>query len=370
MPQANQTKQRFYYGLIIGLVCLGLLTGWAVRSFSRPQAVAPESQLVSIMKVQSAGAGQEYTYSGEVRGRYESQLAFQASGKIVRRNVDLGSTVSAGAVLMQIDPADIQQAVAGRKAQLLAAQSQYQLAKDNLNRFKQLYQKDFMSKAEFDRYQNAYDAADAALSQAQAQYSQGLNQLRYCNLYADSAGVIMAVNAEIGQVVAAGQPVVTIVQGGEREIEINVPENRLTNLSSGERLKVTFWALPGVTAEGRVREVAPMADKITRTYRVRVSLSDPPPGLKLGMTATVVEPAAATSQATVFIPISAIYQTGADPAVWLVRNGRVSLRRVKTGQFGDNQVAILAGLTDGDVIVTAGVHKLRPGEKVRTGDEL
>jgi multidrug efflux system membrane fusion protein len=365
MPKSSKTK--LCYGLLAGVLVIGLI-GWLVKSHTQSKPIAVEIPLVRTQAVSFGETGQSYTYAGEVRGRYESQLAFQVSGKIVKRQIEVGSVVKAGATLMQIDPIDIRQGVDSRDAQLEAAQSQYKLAKDDLDRFRKLYEGRFMSEAEFDRYQNAFNSAAAALRQAKAQYRQYTNQLQYCNLYADSAGVVMGIDAEVGQIVSPGERVVTLVRSGEREIEINVPENRLQDLNKGQNIRVTFWALPQVALRGKIREIAPMADQVTRTYKVRISLPNTPSEIKLGMTATVKLTDVAGEE-TAYIPLSAIYQSGATPAVWIVRNGKAALRPVKTGEFGDEQVQVLEGLRDGDIIVTAGVHKLREGEKVRAGDD-
>ncbi len=344
-------------------VCL-LLAGCGSREKLREEAPVVRTQVVRL-----DGAGQPVSYSGEVRGRYESLLAFQVSGKIVRRNVDLGSTVKPGDTLMEIDPKDISQAVAVSSAQVYSAESQLRLAESNLRRYRQLYEQQAVSRAQYEQYQNAYDAALAAARQASAQHAQSSNQLGYSVLQADGAGVIAAVNAEVGQVVSAGQAVVTLVRDGEREVEIDVPENRGEELRKAGQISVNFWALPGVTVIGKVREVAPMADKVSRTYRVRVSLPACPPEVKLGMTATVTVAAAGPEKGRyAFIPLSAVYQTGDNPGVWVVDNGAVTLRKVKLGAFGDGKVEVTDGLREGETIVTAGVHKLREGQKVRAGD--
>ncbi|HEX2953027.1 MAG TPA: efflux RND transporter periplasmic adaptor subunit [Bacillota bacterium] len=361
---------KYTWPIAIGVALILFLAGWSIFGNTRTKVVSEDIPVVKTEVVKLNSAGEGYKYSGEVRGRFESQLAFQVSGKITRRNVELGSVVQSGSVLMQIDPVDVQQSVAMAKAQLHAAQSQFKLAKDNLDRFKVLYDQKYMSQPEFNRYQNDYDLADAALRQAKAQFSQGSNQLKYCNLYADGAGVVAGVYAETGQVVAAGQPVVVLVKGSEREVEINLPENRLDNLTKGQRFQVTFWALPNVAVAGEVREVSPMADPVTRTYKVRISLLNPPSTLKLGMTATVAE-AGTQSQSGVYIPLSAIYQTEHTPGVWMIQHGAVKLYHVKLGSFRDgDRVQVLAGIKAGDIIVTAGVHKLREGEKVRIGDDI
>jgi membrane fusion protein, multidrug efflux system len=361
---------KYTWPIAIGIALILFLTGWFIFGNSRTKAVSEDVPVVKTEVVTLNSASEGYSYSGEVRGRFESQLAFQVSGKITGRNVELGSVIQAGSVLMQIDPVDVQQSVAAAKAQLQAAQSQFKLAKDNLDRFKALYDQKYMSQAEFNRYQNDYDSADAMLRQAKAQFTQGSNQLNYCNLYADGAGVVAGIYAETGQVIAAGQPVVVLVKGNEREVEINVPENRLDNLTKGQQFQVTFWALPNVAVTGEVREVSPMADPVTRTYKVRISLLNPPSTLKLGMTATVAQ-AGTQGQSVVYIPLSAIYQTEDTPGVWRFRHGAVKLQPVKLGPFGDgDQVRVLEGIEAGDTIVTAGVHKLREGQKVRIGDDI
>jgi len=314
---------------------------------------------------------QGYSYSGEVRGRYESQLAFQVGGKIIKRHVELGSLVKRGQILMQIDPQDIQQIVNSHSAQVASAKSQLQLAESNLKRYRQLYEQDVISRAQLDRYQSAYEVALAAHQQATAQYTHGFNQLGYSFLRADQSGVITAVSAEVGQVVGPGQVVMTLVKEGEQEIEISVTENRIQDIRKACKIKITFWALPGIEVDGKIREIAPMSDAVTRTYRVRISLLKHLPEIKLGMTASVAIIYADNQPTVAPIPLSAVYQTKETPCVWILQNGAVQLREIKIARFDDGQVQILSGIQSGETIVTAGVHKLREGMKVKpmTGDK-
>jgi len=364
-------KKKIIYGsaIVLGICIIG---GMIWKGQHQPKPVADEIALVRTTTVGLTNTAQEYTYSGEVRGRYESQLAFQVGGKIIKRHVDLGSVVQVGDALMEIDPKDINQTVTANAAQVYSAQSQLKLAENNLNRYRQLYEQNAISQAQLDQYQSAYDAAVAAVRQTSAQYVQGTNQLGYSTLSATSAGVISNISVETGQVVSAGQTVLTLVQDGDREIEISVPENRIEELRGAQLLRGTFWAMPGVTVDGKIREISPIADKISRTYKVRISLVNPPSDVKLGMTAAVAATYPGGQQQQIAtIPLSAIYQTGSTPNVWVVENNTVSLRSVTVGPFGDNQVEILAGLQNGDVVITAGVHKLQEGQKVRvTGDNL
>ncbi|GMB00027.1 efflux RND transporter periplasmic adaptor subunit [Pelosinus sp. IPA-1] len=366
----NLSRKQYYYALA-ALTVGCLLVGVMAKTHFAKAPIKPESlPVVRTQLIQAANTGQGYTYAGEVRGRYESQLAFQVTGKIIKRNVQLGSVVNAGDVLMQMDAKDIQQTVSSNSAQVYSAQSQLRLAESNLSRYRQLLDSGAVSRAQYDQYVNAYDVAAAAVQQAGAQYTQGANQLDYTLLKADQTGVVSAITAEAGQVVSAGQAVVTVVQDGEQEIEINVPENRLEELKTAGQLNVTFWALPNVTLNGSVREIAPMADPTTRTFKVRVSLLNPPPSVKLGMTATVSLAGGATHTAF-SIPLSALYQTGDTPAVWVVNDNVLTLRPIQTGSFGNGTIQVLAGLQPGDLIVSAGVHKLKEGQRVKTtGDAL
>lgn len=362
IPKVTINKKHIIFA---GVLIMCILIGISVKNYLKPKAVVEDIPMVKTMVVSGNGTLPTYTYSGEVRGRYESQLAFQVGGKIVKRNVELGSVVKPGDVLMQIDPKDLQQVVNSGSAQVYSAESQLRLAETNLMRYTQLFEQGAVSRAQYDQYQTSYDAAVAAARQASAQYTQGANQLDYSHLYTDVQGVVSAINVEAGQVVSAGQTVVTVVRDGEREIEINVPESRIHEIRKAQQIKVKFWALPGVVNDGKIREIAPMADKVSRTYKVRISLLNPMPEIKLGMVASVTVEAFDGQQSTVlYIPLTAIYQTGQSPAVWIVNEGVIELRPIRTGDFGDGTVQVLEGLKAGDVIVTAGVHKLREGQTV------
>lgn len=367
-PSTKLPSKKLYCSLVAAAVGLCILIGAGVWNFHNrsSQAAVEDIPLVRTIVIGAINTPQSYLYSGEVRGRYESQLAFQVPGKIIKRNVELGSVVKAGEVIMQMDPRDLQQTVNSTSAQLYSAESQRKLAESNLHRYRQLYAQNAISRAQLDQYENAYEVAQAAVRQAAAQYAQGANQLDYSLLYADKAGVIAAIAVEAGQVVSAGQTVITIVQDGEREVEISVPENRMEEIRNAKQLTVTFWALPQVILEGKVREIAPMADATTRTYKVRIRLVNPPSQIKLGMTAGVsLAGAGGPNQAITMIPLAALYQTNDTPHVWVVADHVVTLRPVQVDSFGNAQVQIVAGLKPGETIITAGVHKLREGQTVR-----
>lgn len=352
-------------GLLSVFLCVCLATSLA--GCGQNADTAQEDQLVKVVQVgKETASSTAGTYSGTVRGRYESNLSFQAGGRIINRNVQLGSKVSAGEVLMTIDPKDIIQGVNQTQAQVDAATAQLQLAQSNLSRYQQLYAQDAVSAQALQQYQTAYDQAQAQYNQVMAAKEAQENQLSYTQLTSDADGVVSAVNAEVGQVVAAGQTVLTLVHDGDMEVQIDVPENKLGDFSVGTAVSVTFWALGNGQTAGVVREIAPMADPASRTYTVRVSIPNPPAGMELGMTATVAVTAADAGTMDMVLPTAAIYQTGDRPEVWVVsKDNTVSLVPVTVEELGNDTVKV-KGLHIGDMVVAAGAHMLHEGQRVRT----
>lgn len=270
-------------------------------------------------------------------------------------------------VLSRLDPEDQRLSAEAARQQLRAARSDYQQAKADLQRYRGLFDKGFISAAEFDRRQTTFDTAAAHLEQATAQLGINRNQTAYTELRADHDGVVTAVQAEVGQVVSAGQPVIKVARLEEKEVAVNVPENRLAELrGAAPEVDVTLWAVPGKVYKGRVREISPSADAVTRTYTVKVTVLDPEGTAQLGMTANVELREGARPEVA-RLPLTALFQKGAEPAVWVIdaKTQQVTLRPVQVGRYTQDYVTILSGLRDGELVVRAGVHKLTPGDKVR-----
>lgn len=325
---------------------------------------------VTVVKVQSTGGDATMKYTGDIRARYETALGFRVAGKVVARLVEVGSRVTKGQVLARLDPSDYQLNFEAAQSQLTAAESDFRQAKDDLARYADLYQKHFISAAEFDRRKTAYETAKARLQQAQAQLGVTQNQSAYTNLRADQDGVVTAINAEVGQVVAAGSPVMRVARPEEKEVVISVPESRLDELRGVRDVAITLWAEPQARFKGRIREVSPSADPVTRTYVVKVTVLDSSPIVRLGMTANVLlEGLAATP--VVKLPLTALFQKGNQPAVWLVdvKSGKIALKPVKVLRYTQDSVEIVDGLSPGDVVVRAGVHKLFETDLVRVVEE-
>jgi membrane fusion protein, multidrug efflux system len=310
-------------------------------------------------------------YSGELRARYETDLAFRVGGKLVTRAVDAGARVKAGQVLARLDPQDAHLASLSAGAQLASAQSDFSLARAELDRHADLLAKKFISPSAFDVKQNAFNAAQAKLEQSRSQAAIASNQASYTTLIADSDGVVLSTAAEPGQVLAAGQSVLRLARAGEKEVVLNAPEGQLGRFKVGQVVGISLWAEPTRVFAGRIREIAGGADAVTRTYAVRVSAPAAPESAQLGMTANVTL-AGAADASLVLLPLSAIAGNQDAPAVWVVdpKTSRVKLRKVAVSQYREDGATIASGLAPGEVVVTAGVHKLRDDEAVRNAAPL
>lgn len=331
----------------------------------------PETDVVPLVSTITVGGEDkdeaQSAYTGTVRGRYESKLAFQVGGKITGQYVQVGSRVRVGQVLMTLDPQDMAQGVEQANAQVTAAASQCQLAKEKYSRFQALYQQSAISTLAWEQAKTEYKQAQAQYAQAKAARQVQQHRLAYTQLTASADGVVAMVAGEPGQVIGAGMPVLTLIHAGQMEVEMNVPENKIGDFFVGKPVAVSFWALQEQRVVGHVRAIAPMADPLAKTYMVRISLDKPPQGLKLGMTAQVFDTHANVGDNNTYnVPVGAIYQTGNTPYVWCVTaTGTVQLKRITIVSFEDDSVRI-QGVAKGDVIVKAGVQKLHQGEQVRT----
>ncbi|CAJ0740682.1 efflux RND transporter periplasmic adaptor subunit [Ralstonia mannitolilytica] len=348
-----------------------LLTAAALLAgCSKEQPKAPDVRPVRTMTVTSEHGAGTAEFSGDVRPRIESRLGFRVPGKIVARLVDVGATVKKGQVLARLDPTDLALAQQSAQAQLSAAKTDRDLAAADLKRFSELFAKGFISAAEQQRHQANYDAAQARYEQAAAGYRNQSNQAAYATLEADADGVVTSVDAEVGQVVSAGQPVVRVAQTAEKEVVVGIPEDQVDTLRKSPEVSVRLWADQSRSIPAKVREIAPAADPLTRTYTVKISIPNPPPELKLGMTAvaTFVRPGSGGDSGGmgVRVPITALLQEQGKNVVWLYDAASQTVKpvQVTVGAPRDNVLLVTSGLQPGQTIVTAGVHLLKAGQKV------
>lgn len=304
-------------------------------------------------------------YAGEVRARYETDLAFRVAGRVLTRQVEVGSTVKAGQVLATLDPQDYALAARAAQAQLAAAEAESRLAQADVQRYAELRAQNFISQAELDRRQTGAEAARARVRQLRADAARQGNQQAYTRLTAPHDGVVTAIDVEAGQVVAAGQPLAHLARTGEREVRIDVPENALDALRAAQGLTIRLWSAPDVRYEGRLRELSPMADAGSRTYSARVRFVLPDARVKLGMTATVDVASKAAPELSV--AQAALFRVNGQPQVWVVdrQTQKVAARAVQLGALTGDRAWVVSGLAAGEWVVTAGVHKIAPGQQVR-----
>lgn len=320
---------------------------------------------VKLLTVSGGDLNVSGEYSAEVRARVESRLGFQVGGKLVQRPAELGQRVAVGQLLASIDAQDYQLAAQAALAQLSAAQSQRDLAAADFKRYEALKAQNFISGAELERRDTTLKAADAALNQAKAQAQTQSNQAGYTRLMASHAGVVTGVDAEVGQVVSAGQPVLRLAHDGPRDAVFSVSESMALALKVGQTMQATLVST-GQTLQGKVRELAASADPVTRTYVVKLAL-DASERLPLGATINVLAAHLPGSQAAVIkLPTSALRQDGALTTVWLLDEASmtVNAQAVQLGSMDGNEVVITSGLKPGQKVVAAGVHVLSPGQKV------
>lgn len=344
---------------------------------SRPEAPREPLRAVKLITATRQSVSAQEGYAGEVRARTESRLGFRVGGKLVQRPVEVGQRVRPGQVLARLDGQDLALAAQASQAQVVAAQTQRDLAAADFKRFSDLKAQGFVSGAEIERRQAALDAAEAALRQARAQGAVQGNQAGYATLLADGPGVVVAVEAEVGQVVAAGSPVVRVARDGARDAVIAVPEDRVAGLRVGQPAQVRPWR-PGPAEApplaAQVREIAASADAATRTFQVKLALPPDAP-VVLGATVAVAFEASpgatAAGPATALrLPTSAVVRAAGGSstrsAVWVFdpANGTVSMRPVEVAGADGNDLIVTAGLQDGEEVVVAGGHMLSPGQKV------
>lgn len=333
---------------------------------SRAVASEPVVRPAKVMEIAYQRRNQSLVLAGTVVPRIESTLGFRVAGKIVARTVDVGTVVKAGDLIAQLDPADFRLAVDNARAALASADADYTRAKADHERYLNLRGSAAFTPQTLEQRQSLSSTALARVDQAKSQLASAENNLAYTDLRSDAAGVVTAVQAEVGQVVTPGLGVVRVARTDALEILVGVPEHRLKAVREASAAGFELWSDPGRKHAAKLRELSPSADPTTRTYPARFSVIDPPEFIGLGMTASLsFDRPDATPVAEV--PLAAIFQRGTQPAVWVVDrdSGTVELRPVTIARWRDDTAAITSGVKDGEIIATAGVHKLEAGQKVK-----
>lgn len=329
------------------------------------EAPAPEIRPVRFVTVETFAAGETVALTGSVQAEKEINQSFRIDGRMVEREVSIGDTVRPGQLIARLDAQNEESSLQAARAQLAAAGAQLTEARNNFVRFRDLVAENAVSRASFDQAESLLRNAEARVESTQSQVTLAENRLGYTRLTSGVAGVVTAVGAEPGEVVGAGRMIVQVAREGARDAVFDVPPRIKDAAPANPRITVTLTSDPTVTASGRVREVAPRADPVTGTFRIRVGLTDPPPAMRMG--ATVTGRMKLPSAAAIEIPPSAVTRSDRQASVWVVdaKTGTVSARPIEISSSDPVRVQVASGLNPGDIVVTAGVHALRPGQQVR-----
>jgi RND family efflux transporter MFP subunit len=319
-----------------------------------------------VMEIIFRPQSQTLSLAGTVVPRIEASLGFRVAGKVIGRDVDVGAVLSAGQLIARLDPTDYRLAVENARAALGSADADYARAKADFDRYTNLRGSTAFMTQTLDQRQSTSSIALARVEQARSQLTTAENNLAYTELQADGPGIVTAVQAEVGQVLAQGQTVVRVARTDEIEILVGVPEHRLKAVREAADASYELWSDPSRRFAAHLRELSPSADPVTRTYPARFSVVEKPDFIGLGMTATLAF-SRPDRQSLAEVPLGAIFQQGKEPAVWIVdkASGAVTLRPVTVARWRDDTALISSGVKDGELIATAGVHKLESGQKVK-----
>ncbi|TVR98698.1 MAG: efflux RND transporter periplasmic adaptor subunit [Rhodospirillales bacterium] len=337
-----------------------------VAACERAEKIAEEPiRPVRVVMVEKTEGGETVSLTGRVEAQDEVNLAFRVGGRMIERSVNVGDTVVAGQVVARLDPEAARNNLETARANLASAMAQLTRARNEFDRQASLLQGGWTTRARYDEAVEALQAAQAQADSAQAQLNIAQDQLGYTELVADGPGVVTARGAEPGEVVAAGRMVVQLAREGGRDAVFDVPPRIIQTAPADPVVHVALTSDPRVRTTGRVREVSPQADPVTRTFEIRIGLHEPPEAMRLG--STVTGTIHLDAGVGVAIPATALTQADRQPAVWLVdpATGTVALRPIVVERFDLTRVTVAQGLDPGDIVVTAGVQALRPGQKVR-----
>ena len=341
-----------------------------ITACSKGPVATEDVRPVRTLTVSPRSTSAAVDFAGEVRPRVETRAGFQVAGRMTQRFVEVGQLVRQGQPLATIDPQDYRLVAEASEAARTSAQVDRDQQRADYKRFEDLQAKGFISQAELDRRKASLDAAEARYAQAVANARVTGNQTGYATLRAPHDAVVMAIDAEVGQVVAAGQSVVRLAQTGEKEVLIGIPEQQLAALKGASEISVRLWS-GGAPIKGTLRELSPVADPATRTFPARIGLVNPPATAALGMTATVSF-AIPLPQPVITLPLQALLVESGATHAWRydAATGTVHRTRVSIGNVAGNEVVVTEGLSAGDVVVTAGAHQLKEGQKVKLLSEV
>ncbi|KPN89273.1 efflux RND transporter periplasmic adaptor subunit [Pseudomonas nunensis] len=347
------------------LLSAGLLLVACSKKEPPPEPVRP----VLSIEVKSLNQEDLGRFAGSIQARYESNIGFRVPGRIASRNVDVGAEVEKGALLATLDPTDQQNQLRSAEGDLARIQAQFINAQANARRQQALFDRGVGAQAQLDIAQTDLKTTQASLDQAKAAVDQSKDQLNYVQLRTDHKAIVTAWNAEAGQVVTAGQQVVTLAQPDIKEAVIDLPDTLVDQLPADVIFQVAAQLDPSITSTAIIREIEPQAQSATRTRRARLTLTDTPPGFRLGTAISVTLSSAIKPRLE--LPVSALQEVDGKTRIWVIdpQNQTVSPRDVNLISRTDATVVLADGVKSGERVVSAGVNSLKPGQKVKIDEE-
>jgi len=360
-PTAGRVRHSITTSALVAVAATALLTACTRTEEARP----PEIRPVRAVKIEKRASGDTVALTGTVQAQTEINLSFRIDGRMLERTVNVGDAVKVGQLVARLDSQNEESSVLSARSQLTAARAQLTEARNNFVRFRDLVAENAVSRASFEQAESMVKTAESQVETAQTQVTIAENRLSYTRLVSDVAGVVTAQGAEPGEVVGAGRMIVQVAREGGRDAAFDVPARIKDAAPANPVIEVALSSDPRITATGAVREVAPRADPVTGTFRIKVRLNNPPPAMRLG--ATVTGRMRLGSAPAIEIPPSAVIRSDRQPAVWVVdpASGTVATRTIEIRSSDPLRVEVASGLNPGDVVVTAGIQALRPGQKVR-----
>jgi RND family efflux transporter MFP subunit len=348
-----------------GIALALILMAANLAGCGKPAATTSEARPVRTVTVEGGTQGETVSLTGQVRAKDEVSLAFRIDGRMIERPVNVGDVLKGGQVVARLDPQNQQNELRSAQANVSSAEAALKQAQLTFGRQQQLLKEGWTPRARFDEAEQALRTAEAQVDSARAQLRITQDRLSYTELVADAPGAVTAVGAEPGEVVRTGQMIVDLAREGGRDAVFDVPEQLIRTGPRDPVVEIALTNDPRVTATGRVREVAPQADPDTRTFQVKVGITNPPQDMQLG--STVTGRIKLSAPPGVEVPASALTQANEHPAVWVFdpHSQTVSLRSVDVLRYDPTSIVVSQGLQTGEIVVTAGVQTLRPGQKVR-----
>jgi RND family efflux transporter MFP subunit len=355
-----RTRRLRQAGLII-LIAPTLLTACQREAETTAPAVRP----VRTVTVEKSKAGTQLTFTGRIEAEDEVSLSFRIGGRLLESNGKLGDRLERGHVIARLEPQNELNGLRQAQAALAAAQGQLVQARNQFERQQTLFGQGWTTNVNFDQAKQAQQTAQSQVDAAEAQLKIAHDLVGFTELKADAPGVLTATGPAAGEVVQPGQSIVRVARKDGRDAVFDIPAQVLRTAPSDPEITVSLTDDPSVTARGRIREVAPQANPATRTFEVKVGLTDPPPAIRLG--ATVTGRMETEAVPIIEIPATALTRANQQPAVWVVDPSKntVSLRNIDVLRFNQALVAVSQGIDTGEIVVTAGVQALHPGQKIR-----